>query len=81
MAGKCIIYPQESGLAVIMPADCGLSIADIAQKDVPAGVAYRIIDASDIPSDPSAREAWEADFSQPDGYGIGATAWLAQQGA
>ena len=78
---QCIMYPQNGGIAVIMPADCGLSMTEIARKDVPAGRAYRIIDAADIPADPATREAWEADFSQPDGYGLGATAWLSQQGA
>ena len=41
----------------------------IAKKDVPAGVPYKIIDATDVPSDRTFREAWEADFTEFDGVG------------
>jgi hypothetical protein len=56
-----IIYPTpEGGVAIIIPApDCGLTIEQIAAKDVPAGVPYSIVDASDIPSDRTLRNAWE----------------------
>ena len=56
-----IIYPTpEGGVAVIVPApECGLSIEEIAAKDVPAGVEYKIIDTVDVPSDRTFRNAWE----------------------
>ena len=55
-----IIYPtNEGGVAVIVPADCGLTIEEIAAKDVPAGKPYKIVDVSDIPSDRTFRNAWE----------------------
>tara|TARA_R110000868_G_scaffold153893_1_gene379844 strand:- start:99 stop:293 length:195 start_codon:yes stop_codon:yes gene_type:complete len=56
-----IIHPTpEGGVAIIIPApDCGLTIEQIAAKDVPAGVPYSIVDASDIPSDRTFRNAWE----------------------
>jgi hypothetical protein len=56
-----IIYPTpEGGVAVIIPApECGLSIEEIAAKDVPAGVEYKIVDVSDIPLDRTFRNAWE----------------------
>lgn len=56
-----IIYPTpEGGVAVIVPApECGLSIEEIAAKDVPAGVEYKIVDVSEIPSDRTFRNAWE----------------------
>lgn len=56
-----IIYPtDEGGVAVIVPAaECGLSIEEIAAKDVPAGKPYKIVDVSDIPSDRTFRGAWE----------------------
>jgi len=76
-----VIYPDGDGIAVIIPAGCGLSINEIARKDVPAGLPYRIIDEVDIPSDRTFREAWEADFTDPDGYGIGYEAWFAEQAA
>ena len=58
---KRIIYPQDNGIvAVIIPApECGLSIEEIAAKDVPAGKPYKIVDVSEIPTDRTFRSAWE----------------------
>lgn len=58
---KRIIYPtDDNGVAIITPApECGLSIEEIAAKDVPAGKPYKIVDASEIPSDRTFRDAWE----------------------
>ena len=54
-----IIYPtDEGGVAVIIPADCELTIEQIAAKDVPAGKPYEIVDVTDIPSDRTFRNAW-----------------------
>jgi len=64
-----IIYPTADGIAVLIPADTSLPLAYIAAKDVPAGVPFRIVDSSLIPSDRSDRNAWEADFFNPDGHG------------
>ena len=55
---KRIIYPTDDGVAVIVPADCGLTIEEIAAKDVPAGKPYEIVDVADIPSDRTFRGAW-----------------------
>jgi hypothetical protein len=56
-----IIYPtDDGGVAIIIPSpDCGLTIEEIAQKDVPSGKPYKIVDVSDIPSDRTFRNAWE----------------------
>ncbi len=56
-----IIYPtDDGGVAVIIPApDSGLSIEEIAAKDVPEGKPYKIINAEDVPSDRTFRNAWE----------------------
>lgn len=57
---KRIIYPTDNGgVAVIIPADCGLTVEQIAAKDVPAGKTYKIVDVSSIPSDRTFRDAWE----------------------
>lgn len=57
---KRIIYPNDfGGVSIIVPADCGLTIEQIAVKDVPAGKPYKIIDASEIPADRTFRDAWE----------------------
>jgi hypothetical protein len=55
-----IIYPKnDGGIAVIIPAaECGLTIEQIAAKDVPAGKPYEIVDVADIPSDRTFRGAW-----------------------
>jgi hypothetical protein len=69
-----IIYNQDNGVvAVIIPTPEALEqhgIQAIAIKDVPAGKKFKIIDAADIPSDRSQRDAWtvnEADLT--DGIG------------
>jgi hypothetical protein len=56
-----IIYPNdEGGVAIIVPApECGLTIEEIAAKDVPAGKPYKIVDVTDIPTDRTFRNAWE----------------------
>ena len=76
-----ILYPNsEGGICVIIPTG-ELPIEDVCQKDVPAGTPYLVVEDDAIPSDRTFRNAWEADFSNPDGYGIGADAWFAQQEA
>jgi hypothetical protein len=55
-----IIYPtDDGGVAVIVPADCGLTVEEIALKDVPEGKPYKIVDVADIPTDRTFRNAWE----------------------
>jgi len=70
-----IIYPtDDGGVAVIIPAsECGLTIEEIAAKDVPPIVVrgpensivsstprpFKIVDVSDIPEDRTFRNAWE----------------------
>ena len=56
-----IIYPtDDGGVAIIVPAvECGLTIEEIAAKDVPAGKPYKIVDVADIPTDRTFRNAWE----------------------
>jgi len=58
---KLVIYPNDDGgVSILTPApECGLTIEEIAAKDVPAGKPYKIIDASDIPTDRTFRNAWE----------------------
>ena len=56
---KRIIYQNdEGGISIIVPAECGLTIEEIAAKDVPAGKEYHIVDKSEIPSDRTFRDAW-----------------------
>ena len=76
-----IVYQNETGgISVIIPTG-ELPIEDVAQKDVPTGTPYLLTDVADIPDDRTFRGAWEADFSNPDGYGIGADAYFAAKEA
>lgn len=58
---KRIIYQTDGGgVAVIVPApECGLTVEEIAAKDVPEGKPWRIVDEADIPTDRTFRDAWE----------------------
>lgn len=69
-----IIYKNDDGgVAVIIPAPEALllyGIEAIAQKDVPAGKPYKIVDASEIPTDRTFRAAWTVDEADlTDGVG------------
>jgi hypothetical protein len=68
-----IIFKTDEGLAVIIPSDEALAtrtIQEIADKDVPSGVAYKIVAVADIPSDRTFRNAWDiADSELSDGVG------------
>lgn len=84
MNQRIIYQTDDGGVAVIIPAPEAIElygIDAIAQKDVPDGIPYLIVQESDIPTDRTFRDAWEADFSNPHGYGIGAEAWSAEQAA
>jgi len=58
-----IIYKTaDGGVAVIVPTPEYLethTIEELAAKDVPAGVEFKIVDVTDIPSDRTFRDAWE----------------------
>ena len=60
---KRIIYPNDDGgVSVMTPmleALETMTIEEIAIKDVPTGKPYKIVDASDIPTDRTFRNAWE----------------------
>lgn len=74
-----IIYPNnDGGICILHPTD-DLPIEQVALKDVPVGVPFLIVIDADIPDDRTFRDAWTADFSNPDGHGIGHEAWAAQQ--
>jgi hypothetical protein len=67
-----IIYKNDAGgVSVIIPvANSGLTVQEIAFKDVPTGKPYKIVDVADIPADRTVRDKWivdEADLT--DGVG------------
>ncbi|WYK04482.1 hypothetical protein DWF04_000020 [Cereibacter sphaeroides f. sp. denitrificans] len=71
MNRRIIYRTDEGGVAVIIPApDCGLTLEEIAAKDVPTGKPYKIVDASDLPADREFRAAWTVDEADlTDGVG------------
>ena len=76
---QAIIYTNDNGGVSILYPTGELAIEEVAKKDVPAGKPYKIVDAKDIPSDRTFRDAWEANITDPDGVGIGYDAWFALQ--
>lgn len=69
---QVIIYKTADGVAVIHPTAEALalySIEAIAQKDVPAGLPFKIIAIADLP-DRSQRNQWDIDEADlTDGVG------------
>jgi len=64
-----IIYKHENGIAVIIPTG-ELSVQATAEKDVPTGLPYKIVDVSEIPADRTFRNAWDIDEAElTDGVG------------
>lgn len=80
-----IIYTNEKGIvSIVTPTDEALNIftiEEIARRDVPAGVYYKIVDENIIPTDRTFRNAWEVEIVEHDGVGIGVDAWFAEQEA
>jgi len=66
-----IIYQNDTGgVVVLIPADCGLTIEQIAAKDVPTGKPYKIVDVADVPTDREWRAEWTVDEADlTDGVG------------
>ena len=63
---KKIIYKTSTGsLRIIVPANnINMTIEEIAQKDVPTGRPYKIVNASEISSDRTFRNAWDIDETE-----------------
>jgi len=60
-----IIYKNDSGgVSILHPTDEALSfmtIDEIAKKDVPTGLPYKIVEDSEVPTDRTFRDAWTID--------------------
>lgn len=71
---KCIAYTRpDGGVSVVHPAPEFIDIIEtIADKDVPAGLLYKIIDTSDLPSRET-RSAWQLDLTESNADGKGLT--------
>ena len=69
---------NEGGICIISPTDNCINpdtgelytLEEIAKKDVPTGVKYKIVPVGDIPTDRSFRDAWTVSESNlTDGVG------------
>lgn len=54
-----IIYQNGTGVGIITPCECGLTIEEIAAKDVPPNTPFLIVEDSAIPSDRTNRDQWQ----------------------
>ncbi len=75
-----IIYPSSDrpgGICLVTPTDL-LPLEEVAKRDLPAGVPYKLVNNTDLPADHDFFNAWEADFTEPDGYALGIEEWTAQ---
>ena len=80
---KRIVYQLVGQpVSILIPCNCGLSVLQIGEKDVPADVPFWIVEASDIPSDRTYRDAWEIDPAQMgEPAGVGGTLSTPVEGA
>lgn len=63
---KVIIYynPEFDQLSLCWKSQkCSLTYEEVAKKDVPKGLKYKIVNESELPSDLSFIDAWEDDFT------------------
>ena len=68
---KIIYNRPENTVSVLHPTkEWSGTMEELAQKDVPTGLKYKIVEDSAIPSDRSFRNAWEiAESELTDGVG------------
>ena len=67
---KVVIFKNdEGGISILSPTAEGLSraggdIVKLANKDVPHGKAYKIVDHWELPADRTYRAAWDIDEAE-----------------
>ena len=68
---KIIYRTPENTVAVILPSpNWSGTMNQLAQKSVPTGLKYKIVEDSYIPTDQTFRDAWEVDEAElSDGVG------------
>ena len=67
-----IIYSQDNQLRILIPA-IEIDPIILGEKDVPSGLLFKIIDASELPSDRSSRNFWRYEITEKNADGIGLT--------
>jgi hypothetical protein len=68
---RIIFRTEEGTVSVLTPtSEWSGTMEEVAQKDVPTGLKYKIVEDSVIPIDRTFRDAWEVDESElTDGVG------------
>lgn len=66
-----IVYNDNEGLKFLTPA-IDIDINIIAQKDVPSGILYKLIDEKDLPPRET-RNFWTMEINKDNADGIGLT--------
>ena len=59
---KVLVYKENDTLIVVHPTG-EVPIEQVAKNDIPAGLPYKIMDVSGIPTDRTFRDAWDMDES------------------
>jgi hypothetical protein len=56
---QLIIYPNDNGgVSIVIPSN-EVSFEEVIATSVPTGKEYKVVDAADIPTDRTFRDAWE----------------------
>lgn len=67
-----IIYNDNEGLKILIPA-IDIDPVILGEKDVPAGLLFKIVDDPAIPTDRAYRSAWTYEINESNKDGIGLT--------
>ena len=70
MTQRIVYTDHEGALACLSPSADTFSLEQIAQRDVPNGTPYYLVDSAELPADRTFRAAWEIDASQPDAVAV-----------
>ena len=65
-----IAYNDSEELKILTPTMPDIDIKILADKDVPSGLYYKIIQDSDLPSRDT-RSAWELEINESNADGVG----------
>lgn len=61
---QVLVYqPVDAPLAIVRPCECGLSLKEIGEKDIPNGLQFWSVDQGFFPDDLTYRDAWRLDES------------------
>lgn len=69
------IFNHEGMLKILTPVnDTSRTVTTIfAEKDIPSGILFRVIETTELPTDRTYRNAWTADINESNADGKGLT--------